>query len=392
MFIECNSENLGNCQSELTIQLPYQINGDKAKLIKHLIKFKSNTTSDKENHPGNENQDKLNGFHLENANYEELLMCSTKPDSCNVHSLKNRNKWYFIQSQDELEKLLDCLNIRGIRESELKQTLQESKEVLLNIISKTPGHILNPKIEKNHNYATTTKESSNEETNFGYSVDSEPTKVERDVLLNLILKLEVKIHAGNLGTLKVINRDEWRQILTKEDYKTFENIYKIETNDVNGMHNGSRSSTPDIKQKDPGEYFHHFVNKDKNVNQLDKSERRAIKCLALALVQVSQGLDVRYLRQPLGSKKKLKAKKKVPSDLLEKWQQSLIQSSSYSQIFLHYATFDNCVIWAKSVLCTKCRICRIQKDAEKMILCCKCNFGHHIYCLKPPLKVSYKRN
>ncbi len=40
----------------------------------------------------------------------------------------------------------------------------------------------------------------------------------------------------------------------------------------------------------------------------------------------------------------------------------------------------------RSLLNTRCRICRRKTDPEKMLLCDKCDRGHHMYCLKPKLK------
>ncbi|EDO44054.1 predicted protein, partial [Nematostella vectensis] len=33
-----------------------------------------------------------------------------------------------------------------------------------------------------------------------------------------------------------------------------------------------------------------------------------------------------------------------------------------------------------------CKLCRRKGDAEKMLLCDACDRGHHMYCLKPPIK------
>lgn len=80
--------------------------------------------------------------------------------------------------------------------------------------------------------------------------------------------------------------------------------------------------------------------------------------------------------------------KKPEFDYLNKWEQSLLASTSFSQVFLHYGTLDSCVMWSRSVLLARCRICRRQKDSENMLLCDNCNLGHHLYCLKPKLTVS----
>ena len=38
------------------------------------------------------------------------------------------------------------------------------------------------------------------------------------------------------------------------------------------------------------------------------------------------------------------------------------------------------------MLNARCRICRRKGDAEHMLLCDGCDRGHHMYCLKPPIK------
>lgn len=90
----------------------------------------------------------------------------------------------------------------------------------------------------------------------------------------------------------------------------------------------------------------------------------------------------------LGNVDVSKSDKKLDSGLLDSWEQSLLASTSYSQVFLHYGTLDSCVKWSRSVLLARCRICSRKKDSENMLLCDNCNLGHHLYCLKPKLTVS----
>lgn len=73
---------------------------------------------------------------------------------------------------------------------------------------------------------------------------------------------------------------------------------------------------------------------------------------------------------------------------LERWKDSLLASTNLSQVFLHLAVLDGCIVWGKSILHARCRLCRRKTDAEKMLLCDGCDRGHHIYCLKPPMKVQ----
>ena len=66
----------------------------------------------------------------------------------------------------------------------------------------------------------------------------------------------------------------------------------------------------------------------------------------------------------------------------------MLGSTSLSQVFLHLAALDKSIKWDRSALLARCRICRRKGDAEKMLLCDKCDRGHHMYCLKPPMMVS----
>lgn len=71
---------------------------------------------------------------------------------------------------------------------------------------------------------------------------------------------------------------------------------------------------------------------------------------------------------------------------LERWEESLMASSSLAQVFVHLNTLDGSITWSKSVLNARCRLCRRKGDGEKMLLCDACDRGHHMYCLKPPIK------
>lgn len=71
---------------------------------------------------------------------------------------------------------------------------------------------------------------------------------------------------------------------------------------------------------------------------------------------------------------------------LERWEESLLACTNLSQVFVHLNTLDQSVAWSKSVLNARCRLCKRKSDAEHMLLCDGCDRGHHMYCLKPPIK------
>lgn len=157
----------------------------------------------------------------------------------------------------------------------------------------------------------------------------------------------------------------------------------------------SRASTPDSlcdDFTDPGKYLGQAepetTDSDSESNkplQQPDTIQTAVNSLAIALLQVAQSVELKYMKKPLGHADK-KDGKKEKLDVLEKWEQSLLASTSFSQIFLHYGTLDSCIMWSRSALLARCRVCRRQKDSENMLLCDSCNQGHHLYCLKPKLK------
>ena len=76
---------------------------------------------------------------------------------------------------------------------------------------------------------------------------------------------------------------------------------------------------------------------------------------------------------------------KQQKTVLERWEESLLACTSFSQVFVHLNTLDQSITWSKSVLNARCRLCRRKGDAEHMLLCDGCDRGHHMYCLKPPI-------
>lgn len=70
---------------------------------------------------------------------------------------------------------------------------------------------------------------------------------------------------------------------------------------------------------------------------------------------------------------------------LQNWELSLARSTTLSQIFVHLQTLDESIAWSKSILNARCCMCKKKRDADKMLLCDKCDRGHHLYCLRPAL-------
>lgn len=222
-------------------------------------------------------------------------------------------------------------------------------------------------------------------------------------LRDYILDFEDKIKAGCLGCLKIIDREVWRNAINQRGYdKQCDKLIcagseidvdtpaNILIDKIKNESKYSRPGTPDSEvgsisiktYKDPGMYL---GLPSGNEITPDQKQQATIKQLACAILQLSHGVEQKYLHRPLGPDQK--DKKWLSEETREKWEQSLMASTNWSQLFVHLSTLENSVAWDRSVLNAQCRICRRRRDAENMLLCDECNKGHHLYCLKPKLNV-----
>ncbi|XP_076283321.1 ATP-dependent chromatin assembly factor large subunit isoform X3 [Lasioglossum baleicum] len=322
------------------------------------------------------------------------LMACTGDNECPVHRQRPEPQWSFFGTQGDIEALIDSLNSRGIREGELRNNIVQEMTSLISIIEECPRHKLNPEV-----FSGPIKEPSNktikknkyENANLNYPPDVPIEEVFEFTLRDFILELEDKIKAGCLGSLKVNSRDAWRRMVRNRltDQQCDKLVY--DTNEVDGDsafnvamdkvkgESDSEANTMDTMNKSSRKVSG-LTNETEPV--VDNKQIVIIKDLANAISQLYHAIDQKYLGEPLVNEKD---KKHPGDDHRARWEQSLLASTSWSQLFLHLNTLENSISWAKSVLNAQCYICRRRRDAEKMLLCDGCNNGHHLYCLKPKL-------
>lgn len=393
LFIQTDCK-FGECLKEVTKQYPALIDADESRLQEHFQKiYRSQNPSAIE-----ENEVKMNGTVDHDAEDEwftcaELHMCSADPETCVVHGMKLKEpRWLFLHSTDQLDALENSLNQRGLRESELLQMLQTNKKALQNIIMQTPASLLNPDVsmsDQAQNRHTKYKKDV-KLSNLGFPEDMPPEEVLENSLIDMILEMERKIFCGDIGALPVKDRDKWRDNLHSKNYDLLEKFVKKDKERLSLLKqkngNDSRASTPEASIKneldnytDPGRFL---GNTDEGLKNQSEKQQKIISSLAMALSQVAYSVGRRFLKKPLGNMHRPRIQE---HELLEKWVQSLLSSTSYSQVFLHYTTLDNCIMWSRSSLKTRCRSCNKGRDPENLILCDSCNLGTHLYCLVPKL-------
>ncbi|KTG44960.1 hypothetical protein cypCar_00016621 [Cyprinus carpio] len=230
-------------------------------------------------------------------------------------------------------------------------------------------------------------------------------------LRDLLLDIEDRIYQGTLGAIKVMDRNSWRAALENGNFELLNPQSK-----ENGLING---------EEEPMEIYENHVRVKDRLQELKAEGQSAtsttvstpqpvsniVHYLAHALAQIEQGIERKFLKAPLGDEdtkkdQKLKKKDKKKDDdqssekddgsesgrqvktVQERWRESLLACSSLSQVFLHLSTLERSIVWAKSILNTRCKVCRRKGDAENMLLCDACDRGYHIFCVRPKLKQS----
>lgn len=290
-----------------------------------------------------------------------------------------RSMWSLYRSQDEVDGLLDSLNPRGLRERELKRIIGEQRVHFEPHLSKCP-------------FQSMEKPPSASLPDPKYNSANQYLEL---YLREQILDIEEKIYLGSLGYLREVEeRARWRDLIENSGAAAALNpnapIHKetqpekdavSATKTPEGGQGRSRSTTP-------------FAHEDGGTRKSSPPVNPSVHELSRALLQVQAGIEKKYLMPPLGmavdqKKRRRQKEQKVikESDVcVEEWRASLARATSFSQVFVHLATLERCVMWSKSLMNVRCRICRRKCGDEFMLLCDGCDHGYHTYCLKPPLK------
>lgn len=306
--------------------------------------------------------------------------CSGNAVTCLVHgeaAVSAMPRWWFCRNKEELEALIGALNPRGFRESKLRAALKRDQANLESLVAKCPGRRLNPLAEwplEEEGEAEVRKSSRLQAGPKPSALAGYPSRLAQVYgFREALLDLEEKLYSGSLGIIKV-DRIPWREKLD------------------------SLLAAVEAAKKEPAE----LTKISESLNY--ESE---VKYLSKALLDVSLGIEAKFLQPPLGESDELKKKRKaaelarqlriddgedVPEEppakasLLDSWRESVGRSRTVAQLFLHLSSLERSVAWDRSVLKAYCRICRRRRDPERMLLCDGCDRGHHLYCLKPPLE------
>ncbi|OXB66044.1 hypothetical protein ASZ78_001531 [Callipepla squamata] len=295
------------------------------------------------------------------------------------------NRWCFYSSREQLDQLLEALNSRGHRESALKETLLQEKNRIYEQLSSFPVEKFHIPDKPQSDIRPPAVRGRMQNAHDASQISAEKQLEMR--LRDFLLDIEDRIYQGTLGAIKVTDRQSWRAALEHGRYE-----FLNDENKENGIIKTVNEESEEMETDDQDK----FIVKDRLTGLKTEAPSAAstststpqpvnnvVHCLASALLQIEQGIERRFLKAPLDASDGGRSYKTV----LDRWRESLLSSTSLSQVFLHLSTLDRSVIWSKSILNARCKVCRKKGDAESMVLCDGCDRGYHTYCIRPKLKI-----
>ncbi|KAG5672185.1 hypothetical protein PVAND_002335 [Polypedilum vanderplanki] len=438
LFVEHDITFAGKCKNKFVknnAALANCTQPQRYAIIKQMVTNEESCPSDdKENkvevNRNTQSQDDIKGGKKDLDIQRELLMCNCDPTSCIVHSENvERNTWTYYNTPEEIDSLIESLNIRGYREKSLREQLEANRDLIIDYIKDCPVEKLSFALEEDSDLVQEVRKAVRinkaktkgkyDNPNFNCSSETDVNTIYDTTLRETLLEFEHKLNIGCLGDIKVKDRNLWRKYIEEGEYYSLDdnlkwgpshtankgpdmlNGHAKDNSSVNGSEMSEENETNssvgdfDLAQTIDSGNCSDMETDDSEVTQLKTSEMEAVKLkvknLAMALLQIEQGIDIKFIRAPFGPQKDLKDKNQMTKALLLskkrllKWEESLMKSTNFSQVFLHYNILYDSIKWSSSAERIGCLVCRSKSDPEQTLLCDQCNKGWHMYCLKPKL-------
>lgn len=355
-------------------------------------------------------------------------VCNADAKTCTVHSQSDKQHWSFIHKLEDFDALVNSLNSRGIRESELKDTLISYRGLIESSLKNCHVFKLDssqePEVDTNTRKSSR-KEIKKEDANLNFPSGTPMNEILQLTLRDMILETEEKLELGMLGSLKIEDREDWRQAIVDGKYNP----------GVEEWNWGGRNRLNQLKEE-------YGLEEEEEEKEMDESENtdQLVKDLSRAILQLGQAVDSKYLQKPLAenekiTKKREKSERKLKRWInkknkkddeeeeeeqveeeekaedeeeeeddeededeearisdnalrtpMERWEKSLMECTNLSQLCLHFSTLENSITWSRSALEARCRVCKRKSDPDNMLLCDSCDKGTHMYCMKPKMK------
>lgn len=297
---------------------------------------------------------------------KDLFMCNCDPETCIVHSdTPERNIWTYYNTAAELDALIESLNVRGFREKNLRDQLEANRDLIADYIKDCPTNKLSVIMSEEEKIDEMKKiirrmTKKYENANLSREAGTDPNEIYDLTLREIILDFEQKLDIGCLGKLKVLDRNLWRKYIEDIEYCSLDDNLKwgnarrnnSSTNghaEENGDHDADEVSdtASSVDALEPAHTFDSGNCSDMESDNGDASKMKTsemeatklkVKNLAMALLQIEQGIDMKFIRAPFGPSKEVKDKNTMAKMMdictrkILRWEESLMKCTSYAQV------------------------------------------------------------
>ncbi|XP_044739668.1 uncharacterized protein LOC123301018 isoform X4 [Chrysoperla carnea] len=329
-----------------------------------------------------------------------------------------RYGWWRIKDTEQLQKVLDKLQARGIREKELKRTIQSTMQVMY----ETAGKL---QIETGDVHATemTVTELDDFIAETGYPIpdNGEWSKNVADridaQLLEQVEALEDKVANASMQI------KGWR-VPSRDDEIVFQGMHPVEvakqrllsleaaierrylkpplgvctgdpniaaiTNQESKENNNSQQQTS--QQQTPSENTENSLSdsisslnqiSDQNLNNNNSSCPTPPNAPGTPASSNSNNNTV-------DSPSESKSSDHTPKDNIPKglttWREAVGRSQTTSQLAMALYMLESSIAWDKSIMKANCQFCHSGDNEDKLLLCDGCDKGYHTYCFKPKME------
>lgn len=196
---------------------------DKENKVSNTLEAKPKP-SDPTNLPENESETAVQPAQPEIIySQRDLFMCTGDHETCRVHNVddKERMTWSFLNTEEEINALIDSLNPRGFREKLLKEQLESQRELILFHMKKCPIEKLQvdpATIEQKIEQIFNDKSRAYSNANLNHPRGTDISEMMIAEIRSNVLEMEFKVTTGQLGTLAVRDRMAWRSALEGNQY------------------------------------------------------------------------------------------------------------------------------------------------------------------------------
>ena len=234
--------------------------------------------------------------------------CLADNMNCPVHStILPRTNWSYFSTEMEVDSLIESLNPRGIRESDLKDKLTADRDRICRNLKGLRGDITS----RLHSFTKTKEEGEVDSPEEGHS----HSHILDLTLRDQILELEEKIYLGSLGTLKIRDRNAWQEAIQSGgfdpqcDSLCWGGRSVAETPLQSAAE--SRDGSPQPMEVDG---VASGKKRDSSGSTTARKVSKKLQGLAKAILQVAQMVDPKYFKSPLGEDEKDKKKRLKEED------------------------------------------------------------------------------